>query len=434
MRNSQILAAAVLLAVGCVFAAPAPASESIAAIVNKEVILESEVDDALEQALAQYRVDPNDSTAVARVRQDVLQQLVDEQVILAEAAKQGVTVAPAEVEQGVDQQMQQVKSRFPTEDDFRKALAQERYTEASLRKKYQADVRKQLVVMKMVGREVQSKTSVNDTEVRAFFDSHRDSLGKNPERLKLASIVVEYEPDSVHVKRGRVRADSLRNVIVKGKSFGEVAAAASDDPSGQRGGDLGTFARGMMVPEFEDVAFQLEPNQISTPFRTRFGWHIVQVLEHNAQTDSTEESVHARHILVGLKPSPADEERARKRALAIRDSLLSGASFAAMAKRHSADASSRDSGGVIGEIPLPDLPPSFREPLTGLREGEISVPLKGDAGYYLFKVLGQVPESEYKFDEVKDRLKEVVLNQKLRENYQRWLDRIRKNVNVEIKD
>jgi peptidyl-prolyl cis-trans isomerase SurA len=434
MRNSRILAAAVLLAVGSALAAPASASERIAAIVNKEVILESEVDDALDQALAQYHVDPNDSTAAARVREDVLKQLVDEQVILAEAAKQGITVSPAEVEQGVEQQVQQVKSRFPTEDDFQKALAQERYTEASLRKKYQDDVRKQLVVMKMVGREVQSKTSVNDAEVRAFFDSHRDSLGTNPERLKLASIVVEYAPDSAQVKRGRARADSLRNVIVKGRPFGEVAAAASDDPSSQRGGDLGTFERGMMVPEFEDVAFQLEPNQISTPFRTRFGWHIVQVLQHNAQTDSTKESVRARHILVGLKPTPADEERARKRALAIRDSLLSGATFAAMAKRHSADASSRDSAGVIGEIPLPDLPPSFREPLTGLRDGEISVPLKGDAGYYLFKVLGHVPESEYKFDEVKDRLKDIVLNQKLRENYQRWLDRIRKNVNVEIKD
>lgn len=433
MRNHAALAAA-LLAIGCGLAAPAVASESIAAIVNKEVILESEVDESLQQAIAQYHVDPEDSIAVARLRKDVLQQLVDEQVILAEATRQGVTVTKADVDQGVDQQMQQVRSRFPTQQDFQKALAQEKYTEASLRKKYEGEVRKQLLVMRMVGREVQNKTTVNDTEVRAFFESHRDSLGKNPERLKLASIVIAYEPDSIQVKRGRARADSLRNVIVKGKPFAEVAAAASDDPSGQRGGDLGTFQRGMMVPEFEDVAFGLKPNEISQPFRTRFGWHIVQVMEHIAKTDSTGESVHARHILVGLKATPADEERARKKAIGIRDSLVAGASFAAMAKRYSSDTSSRDSGGVIGEVPLPDLPPTFREPLTGLREGEISVPLKGDAGYYVFKVLGHAPESEYKFADVKDRLKEVVMNQKLRDNYQRWLERIRKNVNVEIKD
>jgi peptidyl-prolyl cis-trans isomerase SurA len=434
MWNHRVLAAAALVVIGCSLSAPAVAAESIAAIVNKEVILESEVDDALQQAAVQYHVDSSDSAAVARLRKDVLKQLVDEQIILAEAARQGVSVTKAEVDQGVDQQMQQVKSRFPTQQDFEKALSQERYTEASLRKKYEADVKKQLLVMRMVGREVQNKTSVNDTEVRAFFDSHRDSLGKNPERLKLASVVIAYEPDSLQVKRGRARADSLRNAIVKGKPFGDVAAAASDDPSGQRGGDLGTFERGMMVPEFEEVAFGLKLNEVSTPFRTRFGWHIVQVLEHHAKTDSTGETVHARHILVGLKATPADEERARKKAIAIRDSLVSGASFAAMARRYSSDTSSRDSGGVIGEVPLPDLPQTFREPLTGLRDGEISVPLKGDAGYYVFKVLGHVPESEYKFGEVKDKLKEIVMNQKLRENYQRWLDRIRKNVNVEIKD
>lgn len=434
MRKPNVLAAAVLLGIGCGLAAPASASESIAAIVNKEVILESEVDEAMQQAMTQYRVDPGDSAGVAQLRKSVLQQLVDEQVILAEAAKQGITVTKAEVDQGVDQQMQQVKSRFPTQQDFEKALAQEKFTEASLRKKYEPDVRKQLIVMRLVGREVQNKTTVSDTEVRAFFQSHRDSLGRNPERLKLASILIAYEADSTQVKRARVRADSLRNVILKGKTFGEVAAAASDDPSGQRGGDLGTFERGMMVPEFEQVAFSLKPDELSAPFRTRFGWHIVQVLKHNAKTDSTQESVHARHILIGLKPTAADEERARKTAVAVRDSLLAGANFAAMAKRRSADTASRDSGGMIGEVPLPDLPPTFREPLTGLRDGEISVPLKGDPGYYVFKVLGHVPESEYKFDEVKDRLKEVVLNQKLRESYQRWLDRIRKNVNVEIKD
>jgi peptidyl-prolyl cis-trans isomerase SurA len=434
MRNHSVLAAAILIAVGGALAAPARASERVAAVVNNEVILESEVDDALDQALTQYHVDPQDSAAVAGVRKEVLKQLVDEQVILAEAAKQGVTVTAAEVQQGVDQQMDQVRGRFPTEDDFKKALEQEKYTEASLRKKYQPEIRKQLIVMKMVGREVQSKTSVNDTEVRAFFESHRDSLGKSPERMKLASIVVQYEPDSAQVKRGKARADSLRGVIIKGKPFAEVAATASDDPSGQRGGDLGTFERGTMVPEFEDVAFRLKPDEISAPFRTRFGWHIVQVLKHNAKTDSTQESVHARHILVVLKPTPADEERARKLALSIRDSLFTGADFAKMAKRYSADTSSRDSGGVIGEIPLPDLPPSFREPLAGLRDGEISVPLKGEAGYYIFKVLGHVPESDYKYEDIKDRLKEIVLNQKLRENYQRWLDRIRKNVTIDIKD
>jgi len=189
-----------------------------------------------------------------------------------------------------------------------------------------------------------------------------------------------------------------------------------------------------MVAEFEEVAFALTPNELSTPFRTRFGWHLVQVLSHEAATDSLPDRVHARHILVAVRPSTADEERARKKAVAIRDSLRSGADFATLARRHSADTVTRDSGGVLPEIALPDLPPTFQEPLRGLGEGEVSVPLKGDAGYYVFRLMARLPESEFAFDEIKARLKEMVMNQKLRENYQRWLDKIRKNSTVVYKD
>lgn len=410
------------------------ATERIMAIVNKEVILESDVEDALRQAMTQYRVDPGDSTSVAQLRTEVLKQLVDEQVILAEAARQGVTVPKAQLDQSVEQQLQTVKSRLGSEAQFQKALEQEKLTEPALRQKYATELRKQLLVTKMVDREVQSKTTASDAEVRAYFTAHRDSIGKAPERLKLAAVVLAFEPDSVQVKRARAKAESLLTAIVKGKPFADVAAAASDDPSGARGGDLGTFARGTMVPEFEEAVFALKPMEISKPIRSRYGFHIVQVLEHQAATDSSEERVHVRHILVQMKPTPKDEERARMRATAVRDSLVAGGDFASFALRYSADSASRDSGGVLGDIPLPNLPPTFQEPVSGLRLGEISVPLKGEAGYYVFKLLGRTPETDYKFEDIKDDLRKVVLNQKLRDSYQRWLDRIRKNVNVELKD
>lgn len=410
------------------------AAERIAAIVNKDVILESDVDEQLRLAMANMRVNPSDSASVGRLRRDVLQQLVDEQVILNEAQKQGITIPKAELDEAVKQAIQNVRDRLGSEQNFQRALAEERTTEEGLRSKYEPDVRKQLLVMRLVGREVQSKTNVADAEVKAFFAAHRDSIGVRPEALKLAAIVLGFEPDSTQVKRLRVRADSARAAVVKGKPFADVAKAVSNDPSGMRGGDLGTFARGEMVREFEDIAFGLKPLEVSQPVRSRFGWHIIQVLEHFEKTDSSEERIHARHILLQARVTSADEERARKRALAVRDSLLRGADFGEAASRFSMDSATKDSAGYMGETPVPSLPPSFQEPLSGLREGEVSVPLKGDAGYYLFKLLGRTAERDYAFDEVKEELKRVVLNQKLRDAYDRWLDRIRKNVNIEIKN
>jgi len=421
-------------------AAAAPArmvagSERIAAIVNKEVILESDVDDQLRVAVVNLHVDPSDSVSLAKLRKDVLRQLIDEQVILAEAQRQNVTITKSDLDKAVKEAIANVRTRLGSDANFQRALAEEHTTEEALRRKYEPDVKKQLLVMRLVGKEVQNRTTVTDAEAKAYFAAHRDSLGKRSEQLKLSAIVIGFEPDSIQVKRLHARADSLRNLIVVKKApFEDVAKKFSDDPSGVRGGDLGTFARGDMVAEFEEVAFALKPNEISQPVRSRYGWHLIQVLQHFPKSDSLGERIHARHVLLQAKISPADEDRARKKALGVRDSILKGADFAAMAKRHSMDTATKDSGGFLGEVPVSTLPPTFQEPLTGLGEGEVSVPLKGEAGYYVFKLAGRVPERDYRLDEVLPEIKQIVMQQKLRDAYDRWLERIRKNVNIEVKD
>ena len=412
----------------------ARSAERIAAIVNKEVILASDVDEQTREAAVRMRMDPADTVQIGRLRKEVLNQLVEKQVLLAEAQKQNITVTDADVKQAVDREIQGLKQRIGSEKDYQAALAKENTTEAELRKRYEGGVREQLLISRLVGREVQSKTTVSDAEVKAYFEAHRDSIGKRPEELRLAYIVVAFEPDPTQVKRAQSRADSLRTLVVtKGQPFERVAAQHSDDPSARVGGDLGTFSRGDMVAEFESVAFALKPMEISQPVRTRFGYRVIQVLQHYAKTDTSDEKIHARHIMVQAKPTDADEERARKRALALRDSIVAGADFAAVARKYSADAATRDSGGVVGQIPVPALPANLREPLSGLRVGEVSVPFKRDAGYHIFKLLGREPEKDYVFDDIKDDLKEVVTNKKLEENYKRWYERIKKTVNVEIR-
>jgi peptidyl-prolyl cis-trans isomerase SurA len=414
----------------------APAAERIAAVVNKEAILASDVDEQTRDAAERMNVDPSDTSSYNRLRGEVLNQLIEKQVLLTEANREGITVTDVEVSQAVDREIQGLKQRIGSEADYQVALAREKTTEAELRKRYTPGVREQLLISRLVGKEVQSKTSVTDAEVRTYYDAHRDSIGRKPEELKMAHILIAFEPDTSQLRRAHVRADSLRDLIVNKKQpFDQVAQQFSDDPSSRVGGDLGTFSRGDMVAEFEEVAFKLKPMEISMPVRTRFGYHIIQVLEHFAKTDTSAERVHARHVMVQAKPSPADEERARLRALALRDSIITkGADFAAVAKKFSADTATRDSGGVLGSVPVPGLPQNLREPLSGLAVGEVSVPFKRDAGYHLFKVLGRTPETDYKYEDIKDDLRQVVLNKKLEDSYRRWYERVRKGVNVEVKN
>ena len=438
MNARRFLIAAIALTLLACGGAPrvAPATERIAAVVNKEAILASDVDEQTKDAADRMNVDPADTSTYNKLRGEVLGQLIEKQVLLTEATRQGLTVTDAEVSQAVDREIQGLKQRIGSEADYQAALAREKTTEAELRKRYTPGVKEQLLISRLVGKEVQSKTTVTDAEVRAYFEAHRDSSGQKPEELRMAHILIAFEPDTSQVRRAHAKADSLYDLIVKKKApFEEVAQRFSDDPSARVGGDLGTFGHGDMVAEFEEVAFKLKPMEISKPVRTRFGFHIIQVLEYFAKTDTSEERVHARHVMVQAKPTPADEERARLRALALRDSILTkGADFAAVARKFSADTATKDSGGVLGAVPVPALPQNLREPLSGLAVGEVSVPFKRDAGYHLFKVLGRTPATDYKYDDIKDDLRQVVLNKKLEDSYRRWYDRVKKTVNVEVKN
>src|SRR5207245_3909583 len=147
-----------LAAVALPAARTTAASERIAAIVNKEVILQSDVDEQLQVAEANLHVDPSDSESVAKLRKDVLRQLIDEQVILAEAEKQNITITKSDLDQAVKQAIDNVRTRLGSDASFKRALAEEHTSEAALRQKYEPDVKKQLLVMRLVQKEVQNKT------------------------------------------------------------------------------------------------------------------------------------------------------------------------------------------------------------------------------------------------------------------------------------
>jgi len=190
----------VLAVIGAIGSLDAPSSrlsaaERIAAVVNKEVILESDVQEQMQEAGARMNLDPSDSVAVAKLHKDVLDQMVEKQVLLAEVSKQSITVTPAEVNAGVDREIDALKQRLGSEEQYRQALAHEKTTEADLRKKYEPNVREQLLIQRLVGREVQSKITVSDAEVRAYYEAHRDSIGRKPESVKLAHILIAFEPD-----------------------------------------------------------------------------------------------------------------------------------------------------------------------------------------------------------------------------------------------
>lgn len=204
----------------------------------------------------------------------VLDTMIAQRLLLAEARAQGVTVSDAEVKAQVDG----LRGRFPDAATFEKALASQGLTEARMTQ----ELRNQLLLRQYIATKVAPQVQVTDAEAKAVYDQNQESM-KVPEQRHLRHILVakpQGAGNEAGVQQARSKAEDLRARIEKGEDFAALATANSDDPgSKDRGGDLGWIARGRTVPPFEQAAWALQVNQLSPVVESQFGFHIIQMTE-----------------------------------------------------------------------------------------------------------------------------------------------------------
>src|SRR5690606_21992012 len=143
--------------------------------------------------------------------------------------------------------------------------------------------------------------TVTDDEVQAFYRKHRDEF-QRPARAQVRLVVLDKAPTAADTAAARDRALALRREILAGADFAEVARRESADPgSAARGGDLGTFGKGVMPPAFEQAVWSLPLRRVSEPVLTPYGFHLIQVLSR------TDDQANARHILIPIERSEESE-------------------------------------------------------------------------------------------------------------------------------
>lgn len=400
--------------------------DRIAAVVNDEVILLSELDEKLFVLQAQGRLEGTDSTRVNEARRGILDQLIEEKLVVQRARSLGIELDATEVKTRVDAALEQVRSRFPSVDAFRETLRQEGITETMLRERYESDISQEILGQRIVGREVRSKVEVTSDDVRRYFDEEKDQLPVKPMEVQLAHIVA-YPIGPAREDAARKRIEDTRRRITEGESFEAVAAAVSDDPSKSRGGALGWFSPGDLDPAFESALDSLAVGELSPPVRSRFGYHLIEVLERDG------ERYNVRHILVLVEPSPEDVARARDTAERARGRVQAGEPFETVAKEMSEDALTRDKGGDLGWTPVQYLLPDVAAMLDSMTVGDVSAVAQSDLGFHVFKIQNRRAGGEYAFDEIKDRLRTYLEQKELETVYDEWLVAVRDSAYIEIK-
>ncbi len=398
--------------------AKAEVVDRVIAVVDREIILLSELEAQIQLFAIQNRMEIDDESGLDSLRDEFLDRMIEDKILLVEARRDStINVSNKEVEEALDSQIKNIKSQFPSDDAFREQLRAEGLTLAGLKEQYRDELQKQLLKEKLIQSKI-SRILVSSGDVKSYYEKNRDKLPEKPAGIKLSHILISIEPGAPTVDSLYNFAQLLRQKAAGGEDFALLARTYSDDPSSENGGDLGWFARGEMVPEFENAAFGLQLGDISGIVRSPFGYHIIKA------TGRRGDKVRASHILIRLLPSEEDMAARRELADSLHQLILNGADFSELAREYSNDENSRDSGGDLGWYAADDLLPEFVRALTDLEIGEISPAVSSEFGFHLIRLDDKRPASPVTLEEDFETLQELARRAKAQAQLEELLDKV----------
>jgi peptidyl-prolyl cis-trans isomerase SurA len=256
--------------------------EEIVARVNNQIITRSEYLRSKEQLKqeAQQQDPTNADKIVAERDKDVLRDLIDQQLLLEKGKDLGIT-ADTEVIKRMDQMRKEMN--LDSMEDLEKAATAQGVSFED----FKQNLRNQIITQQVIGREVGQRMSISKEEEQKFYDEHKNQL-EQPEQIRLSEILVSTEKksndaiveESQLVGAAQAKAGDLLAQIRKGAAFDDIAKKNSDGPTAAQGGDLGYFKRGTLAKELEDKTFAMKPGEVSDVIRTKQGFVILKVAEH----------------------------------------------------------------------------------------------------------------------------------------------------------
>jgi peptidyl-prolyl cis-trans isomerase C len=250
--------------------------EEVVVTVDGEKITHGEIMQGVQMNLMQMskRVPPQQlSQMTGQIYQNVTDTLIANILLTKAAEKSSLTVNDEELAK----EIATIEANAPEGTSLKNALAENKID----MDEWKADLRKQMLVRKLVEEKTADIAEATATEIAKFYEENVDSF-KVPENVTASHILLAFTPEDTDATKAQKKQDieKIRADLLAGGDFAAVAGEKSDCPSKARGGDLGTFARGQMVPEFEAAAFAQEIGAISDVVETQFGYHLIKTTEH----------------------------------------------------------------------------------------------------------------------------------------------------------
>ena len=399
--------------------------DSVAAVVNDDVITRHELDERLNTVISQLRKQGTPLPEAGVLEKQVLERMITEMLQAQYAKESGLRVDDAQLDLAITRIAQQ--NNFPTLAEFLNKLE----TEGINIKKFREEIRSEIVTTRLREREVESKLIISDIEVDNYL-ANKAKMGTANEEYHLAHIlvVVPEQASADKISAARDRAKQALTQLADGANFAQVAAGSSDAKDALQGGDLGWRPGDRIPPMFLNELHTLKPGQNTAVLRSPSGFHILKLIEKrsgSAPVVITE--THARHILIKTSEIVAQAE-AKKRIMEIRQRIDGGAGFAEQAKRYSQDGSAQQ-GGDLDWLSPGQTVPGFEETMNKLQIGEIGM-AQTQFGWHLIQVLER-RNTDVSVQQQRQQARISIGTFKSEELYQDWLRQLRDRAFVEYR-
>ena len=415
-----------LLPVSSMAAATQPL-DKVVAIVNDNVITESELATHIAMLRQQLTAKHTELPSEAVLRKQVLQHLINVDLQLQLAKSNNITVDSAELDESIAKIAAENKLSLT---QLREELAKQGLTWEA----YRENVRKEMLIARVQQRSVGKDVVVSALQVDDYLKTARQNE-KAQQLFHVENIVIPLPdaPTTEQLNKARAKAEKLLMKVKQGADFNRLAIAESSGEYALEGGDLGDRHLAELPEVFANEVIGMKPGDVAGPLRTGNGFQLIKLVSINENQQHHEVTkTHVRHILLKQDVNMTLAE-AEKKINNLYQQLKSGKDFALMAKKHSLDRASAINGGDLGWVVPDELVPAFATAMNELPLNTVSKPVKSPFGWHLIEVLERktVDDSDmFKRQQVRQFLQQ----RKFAEAVQNWQQHIRTDAYVNIID
>jgi peptidyl-prolyl cis-trans isomerase SurA len=400
--------------------------DKVVAIVDEDVVLESEVQRRLATIYAQIQQSGTQPPPQEIVVQQVLERLISERLQLNMGYSAGIRITDAELN---DAMARIASSNQLTMEQY----AEQIHATGSTLSNVREEIRNEMILMRVQQGQVMRRIRISNQELDNFLNSEEGRFMTSPD-VNVGHILLPVPSgrNNEEVNAILQRAQGLLEEANNGTDFRQLAIAISADQTALQGGDLGWRKMAQLPCVFIEAVEKLEIGQISEPIRSDAGYHLIKLYERKGGGEQLIEQHFARHILI--KPNEIrDEATAVSQLTELRERVKAGEDFALLAKEFSEDPGSALNGGELGWSTPGMFVPEFEQTMGSIELNEVSAPFLSQFGWHILQVTER-RNQDFSENITRNRAQNLLRQRKYEEELQVWLQEIRDEAFVEIKE